>query len=245
MRLKSGLRGGRSAAKSGILPALWPCRVPGSRAAVGAAEGLGTAARGEGGRLERAATHGSTVSRQVLPEPCFNASPFLAKGRREGRAPAAPEIRALQGMHTVWTTGDAGRPAFPARMVLTVSFVLSPGSDALLPPSSRGSLMRAPGRAATSPRALTHRPRASGPHDFSVRGRPRPIIRGLRVLTQDDRRARCTSAVSYRVAWMPHGCPPCHHADRADAAASTATRPACRDGRERPLWQGRDEACMP
>jgi len=29
----------------------------------------------------------------------------------------------------------AGRPAFPARMVLTVSFVLSPGSDALLPPS--------------------------------------------------------------------------------------------------------------
>jgi len=38
-------------------------------------------------------------------------------------------------MHTGWITGDAGRPAFPARMVLTVSFVLSSGSGALLPPS--------------------------------------------------------------------------------------------------------------
>jgi len=38
-------------------------------------------------------------------------------------------------MHTGWITGDAGRPAFPARMVLTVSFVLSSGSVALLPPS--------------------------------------------------------------------------------------------------------------
>ncbi|MEY9131655.1 hypothetical protein ABIE79_003122 [Bradyrhizobium diazoefficiens] len=171
--------------------------------------------------------------------------PMEAKGRREGRAPAAPARPCAIEMHTVWTTGDAGRPAFPARMVLTVSFVLSPRSDALLPPSPCRSLIRAPGRAATSPQDLTHRPRASGPHDFSVRGRLCRIVRGWRVLTQDDRRSRCNCAVSYRVAWMAHGCPPCHRTDRADAAASTATRPACRDGRERPFGRAEVRGCMP
>ncbi len=103
-------------------------------------------------------------------------------------------------MHTGWITGDAGRPAFPARLVLTVSFVLSPGSDALLPPSPCGWLMRAPGRTATSPQRLTHRLRASGPHDFSVRGRPRRTFKGWRVLTPDANEAAVTA--------------PCRAADR-------------------------------
>ena len=58
--------------------------------------------------------------------------------------------------------------------------------------------MRGPGRAATSPQDLTHRLRASGPHDFSVRGRSRLIVRGWRVLTPDDRRDRYNCAVSCR-----------------------------------------------
>jgi hypothetical protein len=105
--------------------------------------------------------------------------PFLAKGRREGRAPEAPASPCATEVHTGWTTGVAGRPAFPARMVLTVSFVLSSGSDALLPPSPNGSLMCASGRIASSPQGLTHRPRASGPHDFSVRARLRMHPRRL------------------------------------------------------------------
>ncbi|MGY4505656.1 hypothetical protein ACVWYH_009613 [Bradyrhizobium sp. GM24.11] len=122
-----------------------------------------------------------------------------AKGRREGRAPAGTRDPCALEMHTGWITGDAGRPAFPARMVLTVSFVLSPGSDALLPPSSCGWLMYAPGRAAASPQGLTHRPRASGLHDFSVRGRLRLSAGGWRVLTPGDRRTRCDRIVSCRV----------------------------------------------
>jgi hypothetical protein len=128
-------------------------------------------------------------------------------------------------------------------MVLTVSFVLSPGSDALLPPSPRGLLMRAPGRAATSPQGLTHRPRASGPHDFSVRGRSRLIVRGWRVLTPDVNEAAATASCR-TASRKAHGCPPCHHASHADAAASTAARPASRDDRERPFGRAEVNAIM-
>jgi len=74
-------------------------------------------------------------------------------------------------MHTGWITGVADRLAFPARMVLTVSFVLSPGSDALLPPSPQRIADARPVGPPHHRWDLTHRPRASGPHDFSVRGR--------------------------------------------------------------------------
>ena len=108
------------------------------------------------------------------------ALPLSRQGRREGRAPAGTR-RSVR--HKRCTRGgpqvSPDRPAFPARMVLTVSFVLSSGSDALLPPSPHGSLMCASGRIASSPQGLTHRPRASGPHDFSVRARLRMHPRRL------------------------------------------------------------------
>ena len=132
--------------------------------------------------------------------PSFAAS-FAPSGdqRAQGRPGAGGTRRSVRyRMHTVWTTGVPKRPAFPARMVLTVSFVLSPGSDALLPPSPCGWLMRGPGRATTSPQDLRHRLRASGSHDFSVCGRSRLIVRGWRVLTPDDRQDRCNRAVSCR-----------------------------------------------
>jgi hypothetical protein len=128
--------------------------------------------------------------------------PMGAKGRREGRAPAAPVGPCAIGVHTGWTDRVADRPAFPARMVLTVSFVLSPGSDALLPPSPCGWLMHVPGRAAASPQALTHRPRASGPHDFSVRGRSRRNRRGLACAHP----RRPTSPLSSAVSSASRGC---------------------------------------
>jgi hypothetical protein len=98
-------------------------------------------------RWARGHGHGVMASRsrgRFCPSLAAVRRPMEAKGRREGRAPAGTRDPCATEMHTGWTTGDAGRPAFPARMVLTVSFVLSPGSDALLPPSPCRSLMRAP-----------------------------------------------------------------------------------------------------
>ncbi len=90
--------------------------------------------------------HTFAFSRRVRPELCGVALPSSQQGHREGRAPAGTRVRALEKMHTGWTTGSADRSAFPARW-FTAYFALSPGSDALLPPSPCGWLMRAPGRA--------------------------------------------------------------------------------------------------
>ncbi len=131
-----------------------------------------------------------------------------SKARAQGRPGAGwhPKSRVRMKTRTGWTTGAAGRPAFPARMVLTVSFVLSPGSDALLPPSPCGWLTRAPGRAATSPQALTHRPRASGPHDFSVRAHPHPHSRRLACAHRRGR-TRTLSAPCRIASAAAHGFP--------------------------------------
>ena len=78
--------------------------------------------------------------------------------------------------------------------------------------------------------------------------RPRtawPQRQGLGVRTPDHRPNRCDRAVSYARRAGTHGRPPCPHAHRAGATASTAPRPASRDDREAPLWQGRDDGCMP
>src|SRR6266568_130088 len=90
--------------------------------------------------------HTFAFSRRVRPELCGVALPSSQQGHREGRAPAGTRVRALEKMHTGWTTGSADRSAFPARW-FTAYFALSPGSDALLPPSPCGWLMRATGRA--------------------------------------------------------------------------------------------------
>ena len=153
-------------------------------------------------------------------------------GRR--RAPASP---CATEMHTGWTTGSPDRPAFPARMVLTVSFVLSPGSDALLPPSPCGWLTRAPGWAATSPQALTHRPRASGPHDFSVRARLRMSLREL-ACARARSHAKTLSASCRRRKAIAHGRSRPAMPVTPDAVASIAARPAVRDDRDPPLVSG-------
>ncbi|MGY4482874.1 hypothetical protein ACVWWR_002065 [Bradyrhizobium sp. LM3.2] len=107
------------------------------------------------------------------------------------------------------------------------------------PPSSRRWLMRAPGRAATSPLGLD----AQTPGVRTTRLlRPRtdpPDRQGLACAHPRQSTSPLSSAgvVPRRV--RTHGCPPCHHAARADAAASTATRPACRDDRERPFGRAR------
>jgi hypothetical protein len=130
-------------------------------------------------------------ARALLPS-CAHGLPKGAgkAGRRRNPSPCTRK------MHTGWTTGVAGRPAFPARMVLTVSFVLSSGSVALLPPSPRSRLMRAPvGRCTTA--SLDARTPGVGTTRL-LRPRTawsqRPV---LGVHTPDHRPNRCDRAVSY------------------------------------------------
>ena len=84
---------------------------------------------------------------------------------------------------------------------------------------------------------LTPEPRASGPHDFSVRAHPSSAFPGLACARRRDRTKDAVSAVSYRAcrcSRFPALQPP----SRADAVAATASRPASRDDRETPLVAG-------
>ena len=106
-------------------------------------------------------------------------APLKKKGRREGRAPAG-----TQGPHTQdargLTTGDAGSPGLPCGNGFTAYGALSPGSDGTIAPRRLADVRCAvPVGPPHHRKALTHRPRASGPHAFAVRGRPSPIIRRL------------------------------------------------------------------
>jgi len=168
----------------------------------------------------------AAVLRPILPKGAGKA------GRRRHPSPCTRK------MHTGWTTGVAGRPAFPARLVLTVSFVLSSGSVALLPPSPCGWLMRVPGWAAASPPRLDAR--TPGVRTTRLR-RPRTIP------PKDPEACVCspsginetavTAPCRMRVAWDSR-LPALSLRNRAGATASTAPQPASRDDREAPLWKG-------
>jgi hypothetical protein len=154
------------------------------------------------------------------------------------RSPACAKERARGGPQV--TPGHPGLPCADGfNGVLRALVSGSPGSDALLPPSPYRWLMHAPGRAATSPQDLTHRPRASGPHDFSVRAHPHPHSRRLACAHRRDRTrtlsARCRTALA-----AAHGITALQPTLRADAVASTAPLPASRDDRETPLVASRD-----
>src|SRR5882672_1638387 len=98
-------------------------------------------------------------------------------------------------------------------MVLTVSFALSPGSDALLPPSLCGWLMRAPGWATP----ITARLDAQTPGVRTTRLlRPRtssPASRWLACAHHRDLREDAVSVVSSRERFCSRstieGFPPC------------------------------------
>ena len=94
--------------------------------------------------------HKSSPSRLISPEFCLVASPSIERGRREDRVPAGTRgplcevaVRKCAQRHT----GVARTSGLPCAVVGTAYVALSPGSDALLPPSPCGWLMRRPGRA--------------------------------------------------------------------------------------------------
>jgi len=120
-------------------------------------------------------------------------------------------------------------------MGFTVSFVLSPGSDALLPPSPCGSLMRAPvGR--TSPHDLTPDP---GRQDHTTSPSAHIPIRVpdcWRALAVETEQRRCQRRVVSRLPLLTVSRPAAPL--RVDAVAAIASQPASRDDRETPLVAG-------
>jgi len=86
---------------------------------------------------------------------------------------------------------------------------------------------------------LTHRLRASGPHDFAAAHTPAPVSDGWRALATGTERGHCQRRVVPRVPLLT-GIPRPAVCQRADAVAATASRPASRDDRETPLLGGRD-----
>ena len=192
------------------------------------------------GALDPDCERGRVFPRQIWPEPCCRSSPNGSQ-RAQGRPGAGGTRWSVRYRNAHGVDRWGGRsPGLPCADGFTVSFVLSPGSDALLPPSPCRSLMRAPGWAATSPRGLD----AQTPGVRTTRLlRPRTsrhiASRACVCSPPMTSTSPLSSAVSYAsrepFSRLP---PPCRHAARAVAAASTATRPAFRDDREPPLWQG-------
>src|SRR6266702_2332531 len=129
--------------------------------------------------------HTFVSSRLISPELCFVASPSRMEegaGKTGSRLapidPLCPEQIALQ-MHS-GKQGNRKHPGLPCAMVGTAYVALSPGSDALLPPSPCGWRCACPVGQHASPQDLTHRLRAPGPHDLAVRRSHRSCARGVR-----------------------------------------------------------------
>jgi len=131
--------------------------------------------------------HAFTSSRLISPELCLSPHPQLKEGAGktgEDREPVGSHRPPCQeqiayASCTAEKQGNRRHPGLPCSG-LTAYVSCSPGSDALLLPSPCGWLMHVPGRAATSPQHLAHRPRAPGPHDFAVREPHPSLARGLR-----------------------------------------------------------------
>jgi hypothetical protein len=109
-----------------------------------------------------AAPRGQTSpgSRRSAPEVCQGISSLRIGAQGMPGERMHPQPRAIkERAHEIVTTGESRITGIPCTMVLTVSFVLSPGDLAFLPPSYARPLSR----------ALDTCLGVSGPHDFAVR----------------------------------------------------------------------------
>ena len=113
-------------------------------------------------------------------------------------------------------TGVAKTSGLPCAVVGTAYVALSPGSDALLPPSPRGWLMRQPGWAADITAGLGAQTPGARTTRF-YRTRTAPVVCAMR---------------------SAHGCPPCE-ANRADVARVHRRPARVRDDRDTPSSLGR------
>jgi len=135
--------------------------------------------------------------------------PFASRLRKDegagkaGRrlAPAGP---CAMEMHTGWTTGVAGSPGLPCAMVLTCPSCSPRGAMHYCPRRPADHWCACPVGPSASPQDLTHRLRASGPHDLFVRARLRWNSGRWRVLTLETMQRRCQRRV-VRATTIAHG----------------------------------------
>ena len=79
-------------------------------------------------------THHRVLATDIARVLALRFAPSLRQGRRKGRAPAGTRVRAPENAHGVdYRSRRIARPSL--RDGVNVSFVLSSGSAALLPPS--------------------------------------------------------------------------------------------------------------
>lgn len=151
--------------------------------------------------------HSFAFSRRVARVLLLSFAPDLKQGRREGRAPDAPEVpRVLKNAH------GGGRqvrrsPGLPCAMVFTVSFVLSSGSVALLPPSPCGRSMRAPVGRRIAARLDARTPGAGTTR--LLRPHTSPLGPPRLACAHREGHARTLSAPCRTAPVAAHGCPPC------------------------------------
>jgi hypothetical protein len=161
----------------------------------------------------------------------------VRKGAGKAGRRLAPAVPCANKTRTGWTTGDAGTTGLPCADGFTAYVALSPGSDALLPPSPCGWLMRGPGWAAAITATLDAQTPGVRTTRFCRRAHRRPCLRWLACARHRDR-TRTLSAPCRIARAAAHGDSALQLAQRADAVAATASRPASRDDRETPLAAG-------
>jgi hypothetical protein len=183
--------------------------------------------------------HACAFPRQVLPEYCFR---FTAQWKPKGAGKAGrrrhPLVRARQECTRGGPMGGRS-PGLPCadgfngvlRALLGERCTIAPVALQMTDARARSGRHITAGLDAQTPGVRTTRllrPRTVPPKSSRARVCSPPMT---------DKPALQRRVVPRRA--RTHGCPPCRHAARAVAAASTATRPACRDGRERPFGRAR------
>ncbi|MHC2165142.1 hypothetical protein ACVL5V_007563 [Bradyrhizobium ottawaense] len=131
----------------------------------------------------------------------------------------APAIPCAGSNAHGWITGDAGTSQPSLRDGLNGVLRALLGERCTIAPVALRDDRCAHRLAATSPQGLTHRPRASGPHDFSVRAHLRRPLDGWRALAIETKR-KTLSAPCRTAPVAAHGFPPC-----SEHRAPTPSRP--------------------
>jgi hypothetical protein len=160
--------------------------------------------------------------RALRPSRCKNSSPSKERGRRECRVRAAPAVSCAMCTRSAHTSiqGSGGNPTFPAQWLYGLYRAL-PGDEFILSPSLT-NLWNCETRLGSQ--HLRRLDTSNGCQDHTVL--PYAIASFV-----------CVPSIA-------HGRPALRSRLRADAAASTASRPNVRDDGQRPS-SGRDGNDLP
>ncbi|MGY4504529.1 hypothetical protein ACVWYH_008486 [Bradyrhizobium sp. GM24.11] len=165
------------------------------------------------------------------------ASAFV-KTRAQGRPGAGWHPRSVRHRNAHGVDHRCCRsPGLPCAMVLTCPSCSPRGAMHYCPRRPADDRCARPVGSPASPQDLTHRPRASGPHDLFVRARLRMHLREL-ACAHARSHAKTLPASCRRREAIAHGRSRPAMPLAPDAVASIATQPAVRADRDPPLVSG-------